>query len=58
MISINNNFSVDDIHSIRENDATSFAKMSNEEIKKYLNEQNKIFFDSMNDIKNEELELV
>ena len=41
---IKNNFSVDDIHAVREEQTKMFNSMSNEELKKYFREQEKIFY--------------
>ena len=45
-MTINNNFSVDDIHSIREEQTKRFNTMSNEELKKYFEEEEKKFYGS------------
>lgn len=53
-----NNFSVDDIHSIRERNTRKYLTMSAEEIKKYFTKQEEKFYKNDNDVENMDLQLV
>ncbi len=49
---------IDDIHEIRKEISNKIANMSYEEIKSYYDEQEKIFNKSLDEVKNQNLQLV
>ena len=55
---MNNNFSVDDIHNIREEKTKKYFTMSPEELKAYFREQEEKFYNTNDEVENINLQLV
>ena len=53
-----NKFSVDDIHNIREEKTKKYLTMSHEELKAYFREQEEKFYNTIADVENKNLQLV
>lgn len=54
---MNNNFSVDDIHAIRERNTRKYLTMSAEELKEYFRKQEEKFYNSVNEVNDKDLQL-
>jgi hypothetical protein len=52
-INMNNKFSVDDIHNIREEKTKKYLTMSVDELKAYFNEQEERFYSTTDKINND-----
>lgn len=53
-----NKFSIDDIHNIREEKTKKYLTMSHEELKAYFREQEEKFYNTITDVENRNLQSV